>query len=141
MPSGLMVSPPLLMIIISGRPVKKLAYPLSSLTPDHGRLDRPTKYQGLIHAWSNNFRINLTFDGAMAIINGIQDRRERKKWIVSQIREMDQFNKDVDVMLSEYCAIMSHFQSLQEACIAAANKAYNINIVVIPFFPTTTLSS
>lgn len=78
----------------------------------------------------------------MAIINGIQDRVERKKWIVAQIRTMDRFNNDVDVMLSDYCAIMAHCQRLQKACVAAASDAYNIDIVIVPtnLFPPATLS-
>lgn len=100
------------------------------------------KYETLIHTCKDNERVNLTFEGAMAIVNGIQDRVERKKWIVAQIRTMDRFNNDVDIMLAEYCAIMAHCQRLQQACIAAASEAYNIEIVIVPtnLLPPATLS-
>ncbi|KAG8920612.1 hypothetical protein FRC01_000671, partial [Tulasnella sp. 417] len=101
------------------------------------------KYQALADKAKYDFMINLTLEGAMEIVNGIQDEYERKTWITRHIRERQKFDKEAREMLSEYHALMSHCRRLQKACIAAANEAYDVNIVIRPtnLLPTLALPS
>lgn len=72
----------------------------------------------------------------MHIINTIEDRYERKKWMVGQLREMRKLKKEVNAMVLEYLSLMAHCRKLQRVCIAAGNEAYNINIVLVEHPPS-----
>ncbi|KAG8927250.1 hypothetical protein FRC01_007759 [Tulasnella sp. 417] len=98
------------------------------------------KYQALADRCTNDPQHTLTLDQVMAIVNSIEDRYARRKWMANHIREMRRLNKDVNEMVLEYLALMAHCRKLQKACIAAANEAYDVNIVLIPdpFFPIPT---
>ncbi|KAG8927253.1 hypothetical protein FRC01_007762 [Tulasnella sp. 417] len=90
------------------------------------------KYQALADRCTNDPQHTLTLDQVMAIVNSIEDRYARRKWMANHIREMRRLNKDVNEMVLEYLALMAHCRKLQKACIAAANEAYDVNIVLIP---------
>ncbi|KAG8920613.1 hypothetical protein FRC01_000672 [Tulasnella sp. 417] len=90
------------------------------------------KYQALADRCTNGPQHTLTLDQVMAIVNSIEDRYARRKWMANHIREMRRLNKDVNEMVLEYLALMAHCRKLQKACITAANEAYDVNIVLIP---------
>ncbi|KAG8920449.1 hypothetical protein FRC00_010010 [Tulasnella sp. 408] len=95
------------------------------------------KYQPLVNKCRIDPRHTLTLDQAMHIINNIEDRYERKKWMASQLREMRKLKKEVNIMVLEYMSLMDHCRKLQRACIAAGNEAYDINIVLLKHPPST----
>lgn len=101
------------------------------------------KHQALVDRCHNDPIVNLTKETADALIDGIQDRRARKKMMCRIIRERRQFTKDGLAMLAEYRALMAHCYRLQKACTAAASEAYDIDIVFVPghLYPMTPLPS
>ncbi|KAG8899860.1 hypothetical protein FRC00_000795 [Tulasnella sp. 408] len=101
------------------------------------------KHQALVNRCHNDPIVNLTKESANALIDGIQDRKEKKKMMCRIIRERRQFTKDGIAMLDEYHAQMAHFSRLAKACTAAASEAYDVDIVFVPghLYPMTPLPS
>ncbi|KAG9041282.1 hypothetical protein FS837_012471 [Tulasnella sp. UAMH 9824] len=89
------------------------------------------KHQALVDRCHNDPIVNLTKESAAELIDGIQDKRARKKMMVRIIRERKQFTKEGFAMLAEYRALMAHCCRLQKACTAAASEAYDVDIVYI----------
>ncbi|KIO25986.1 hypothetical protein M407DRAFT_24737 [Tulasnella calospora MUT 4182] len=96
------------------------------------------KYQPTADKCTNEPQHTLTLDEVMEIIDRIEDRQAKKKWMANKSREMRGLKKEVTAMVLEYLALMAHCRKLQRACVAAVTNAYDIEFVLLPdpSFPT-----